>query len=123
MDRLDSQTRQTDGQTRRTTARRASGRRSCTFCMPSDGTADIVSDGLHKKAQLQALVSLVVVVVSDAVPIGDEIYVWAGPSTHSSLLAVWREVGLKREVQLSVAHLKHLQTAWNMLYLAHFSST
>lgn len=94
--------------------------------MPSDGTADIVSDGLHKKAQLQALVSLlvfVVVVVSDAVPIGDEIYVWAGPSTHSSLLAVWRELGLKREVQLSVAHLKHLQSAWNMLYLPHFSST
>lgn len=84
MDRLDSQTRQTDGQTRRTTARRASGRRSCTFCMPSDGTADIVSDGLHKKAQLQALVSpvvVVVVVVSNAVPKGDEKYVWAGPST------------------------------------------
>lgn len=86
MDRLDSQTRQTDKtgrQTRGTTASRASGRRSCTFCMPSDGTADIVSDGLHKKAQLQALVSLVVVVVvvSDALPIGDEKYVWAGPST------------------------------------------
>lgn len=82
MERLDSQTRQTDGQPRRTTARRASGRRSCTFCMPSDGTADIVSDGLHKKAQLQALVSPVVVVaVSDAVPKGDEKYVWAGPST------------------------------------------
>lgn len=83
MDRLGSQTRQTDGQTRRTTARRASGRRSCTFCMPSDGTADIVSDGLHKKAQLPALVSPVVavVVVSDAVPKGDEKYVWAGPST------------------------------------------
>lgn len=45
--------------------------------------ADIVSDGLHKKAQLQALVSpvVVVVVVSDAVPKGDEKYVWAGPST------------------------------------------
>lgn len=83
MDRLDSQTRQTDKtdrQSRRTT-RQASGRRSCTFCMPSDGTADIVSDGLHKKAQLQALVSLVVVVVSDAVAIGDEKYVWAGSST------------------------------------------
>lgn len=84
MDRLDSQTRQTDKtgrQTRGTTASRASGRRSCTFCMPSDGTADIVSDGLHKKAELQALVCLVVVVVSDAVPIGDEKYVWAGRST------------------------------------------